>query len=50
MSRKPVIETREQAIAYLEKVLMSWQKFCETHRLITQAIKIILKEVSKDEE
>lgn len=49
MSRELIIETREQAIAYLEKVLTDWPRFCETHRPITQAIEIMLKEVSKDE-
>lgn len=44
MPKVKIIETKEQAISQLKKVL-NWKKFCDAHRTVSKAIEIILKEV-----
>ena len=43
------IETKEQAVKYLEKVLSFWEAFADSHRPFAKAIKILIADAKEIE-
>ena len=41
--KKLIIQTEQEALAYIEKVLNRWQEFGETHRPLQRALEIVLR-------
>lgn len=38
---------KEEAIQYLQNVLDKWTVFCDDHKVLALAIKVLLQEVTK---
>lgn len=49
MNIKDNINNREMALNYIEKVL-SWEKFCNTHKKLAQSLRFLLAEIEKTPE
>ena len=47
MSNCKVIETKKQAVEYLNNVMANWREFLSSHKPFEQALRVLLKEASK---
>lgn len=49
MSRnKTTFSTKQEAVEYLDKVLREWEQWAEHHKLLVEAIKVVLHQENEE--